>query len=146
MAHYMRYIATDTREITLELLETALQAVDPFYHLECEANFAKFMYGDATYGRMSVSRPGDEEFAEEIQDLRAALKDIPYAESKAARKVFKFAETLVVLQVIWESRDDESTLERIQPLWRWLLENRVGLLQVDNAGYYGLHGLVVAMR
>ena len=32
MAHYMRS-ATDTREITLELLETALQAVDPFYRL-----------------------------------------------------------------------------------------------------------------
>ena len=146
MAHYMRYIATDTREITLELLETALQAVDPFYRLQSEAGLAKLMYGDATYGRMSVSRPGDEEFAEEIQDLCAALKDIPYSTGKPARKVFKFAETLVVLQVIWESRDNESTLERIQPLWRWLLQNRVGLLQVDNEGYYGIQGLVVAMR
>lgn len=146
MAHYMRYITTDPREITLDLLETALQAIDPFYHLQREAGSAKLMYGEATYGRISVSRLGDEEFTEELQDLRAALKDIPYAKGKTARNVFKFAEALVVLQVIWESRDDQSTLERIQPLWRWLLENRVGLLQVDNEGYYGTHGIVVAMR
>ncbi len=146
MAHYMRYVATDTREITLELLETALQAIDPFYHFQGDAGQAKLMYGDASYGRISVSQPGHEEFAAEIQDLRAALKDIPYAQSKTARKVFKFAETLVVLRVVWESRDNESTLERIQPLWHWLLQNRVGLLQVDDEGYYGVHGLVVPMR
>jgi hypothetical protein len=53
---------------------------------------------------------------------------------------------LVVLKVLWEDRDTETTLQRIRPLWDWLLAHRTGLLQVDDEGYYGPGGLVLEVK
>lgn len=146
MGYYMRYAAADTREITPCLLETVLRALDPWYRLEAESRTSKLMYGDGTYGRMSLLRAGEEEFQAEMADLRAAMADISLSQRKTVHNVLRQAETLVVLKVVWEARDTESTMERIHPLWRWLLENRTGLLQVDDEGYYGPNGLLLKVR
>ncbi len=146
MAHYLRYLVSDPRGLSWTELDEALRAFDAAYRIEQEGSERRLCYGDGVFGRMTLAQRGDPFFAEEFDDLQAAMEHIPLQDRKTVRQVMQHTQALIVLRVVWENRDTESTLERIQPLWDWLLAHRTGLLQVDTEGYYGPSGLILVVR
>ena len=144
MGYYMRFISTDEQEITLSLLKSALKLVDPQYSIanvhKIPREFGDLMHGNDIYGQIEINRLGDSLFEEELEELKELL-----GESKGKESVLQIltnAKTSVVIQVLWQERDSEQTLSKIDPLWNWLFTNRQGLLQADGEGYYDSSGLI----
>lgn len=42
----------------------------------------------------------------------------------------------LVVRVLWGGRGGNETLDRLDPLWEWLMVNYKGLLQADDEGFY----------
>ena len=58
---------------------------------------------------------------------------------KPKQRVLAFLKQIkvrIVVQVLWGGREGEDTLEKLDPLWEWLMTNYKGLLYVDGEGFY----------
>jgi hypothetical protein len=139
MCYYMRYIVTDEEGVSLLEIEQALQTVDPSYSIQD----GDLRFGDDLYGQIEVNRSGDTLFEEEIEEFIAELEDIKGGSKKTVETALRSANTIVAVQVLWQGRETEETLGRVDPLWEWLFANRQGLLQADGEGYYSTSGLVL---
>jgi len=151
VGHYMRFIVTDERGVTLSVLEEALQGVDERYHLEEKVIFsqsesAELWYGSGLYGEIEINRVGDILFQEEVEELREFVEGGMSGDRGRVLEMLGEARAIVALRVLWQGRGVEETLGKIRPLWEWLFRNRRGLLQVDGEGYYEGGGLVLEER
>ena len=55
------------------------------------------------------------------------------------------ATSIIAVRVLWQGREPEPTLEKLDALWNWLLSNRTGLMQADDEGYYDSSGLILSV-
>ena len=133
MGYYMRYILTDDRETTLSQIETGLKQVDPGYSI---GDGETLMYGDELYGEIEINVPGDGLFEAEVEDLKEEIQDNRGRNKTTVLEALQKARAIVAVRVLWQGRETEQTLEKIDPLWEWLFDNREGLLQADGEGYY----------
>jgi len=131
MSYFMRYISTDTAPITLAQLEQALQAVNSRYRIVNNV----LHLGDDVYGDLEINLPGDELFADEITELQETVSDTRSKQKRTVLETLQQATAIVAVQVLWQNREMETTLQGLDPLWTWLLAHRQGLLQVDGEGY-----------
>jgi DNA polymerase III psi subunit len=147
MGYYMRFISTDEQEITIPLLESVLKSFDLQYSVvnvqEVPRECGNLMYGNEIYGQIEINRPGDNLFEEELEELKESLSESKGRKKKTVLQTLTNAQTILAIQVLWQNRDTEQTLSKIDPLWLWLLSNRKGLLQADGEGYYDSSGLVL---
>ena len=149
MAYYMRYLMTDPQDITLPLLADVLQQVDAAYTIEqtpdaafIEAGLLK--YGETVLGDIEINRADDELFADEINALHDELyHELPSEGLTTVLATLKQAVLLLAVEVMWEGDDEDTALQRLDPLWDWLLANRAGLLQSDGEGYYDRRGTLI---
>jgi hypothetical protein len=132
MSYFMRYISTDATPITLAQLEQGLQAVNPTYRVVDSV----LHLGDEVYGDIEINYPSDELFADEIAELQEAVRDAHGKQKRVVLNVLQQATTIIAVQVLYQNREIETTLQALDPLWTWLFTNRQGLLQVDGEGYY----------
>ncbi len=143
----MRYISTDEQEITIPVLESALKQIDSRYSItdvrKSPRESGDLMYGDDVYGQIEINGPGDGLFEEELGELKEFLSESRSKNKRAVLETLANSKRTVAIQVLWQDRDDEQTLGRIDPLWGWLFANRRGLLQVDGEGYYDSSGLIL---
>ena len=133
MGYYMRYILTDDRETTLSQIETGLKQVDPDYSI---GDGETLMYGDELYGEIEINVPGDGLFEAEVEELKEEIQDNRGMNKTTVLEALQKARAIVAVRVLWQGRETEQTLEKIDPLWEWLFDNREGLLQADGEGYY----------
>ncbi len=133
MGYYMRYILTDDRETTLSEIETGLKQVDPDYSI---GDGETLMYGDELYGEIEINVPGDGLFEAEVEELKEEIKDNRGRNKTTVLEALQKARAIVAVRVLWQDRETEQTLDKIDPLWEWLFDNREGLLQADGEGYY----------
>jgi hypothetical protein len=147
MSYYMRYISTDEQEITVPMLERILKSLDPQYSIanaqESPTESGDLVYGNENYGQIEINRPGDSLFEEELEELREFLNEARGKKKEIVLQTLDNATTTVAIQVLWQERNTEQTLSKIDPLWQWLFSNRKGLLQVDGEGYYDSSGLIL---
>jgi len=147
MGYFMRFIVTDG-ELRLEEVEHALSAVDPPFRLqghgESRDHSADLYRGDELYGELEVNRPGDDLFEDEIDELLELLEGQEGEAVETVETVLRGATAILAVRVLWQGREVESTLSSLDPLWRWLHDQREGLLQADDEGYYDGDGLVLA--
>lgn len=143
MGYYMRFITTDENETTLSTLEEALKQIDPAYSITASGELT---HGDDLYGVIEINRPGDELFDEEIEELREIVEDVRGKRRADVLKTLGEATAIIAVQVLWEDRQPEATLEKLNPLWQWLFSHRTGLLQADDEGYYDARGLVLRVE
>jgi hypothetical protein len=141
MGYYMRFISTDDREITLSILEQALQKVDSRYSISA---FGQLRYADDLYGLLQID-PVDE-FDEEIAELKEDVEEVQGGRRAEVLNTLDGARTMVAVQVLRQDREMEPTLQKIDPLWDWLFSHRKGLHQADGEGYYDRSGLILAVR
>jgi hypothetical protein len=140
MGYYMRYITTDKQEITIALLESVLKQIDPQYSIAnaqtTSSQSGDLMYGNEIYGQIEINSAGDNLFEEELEELKELLEDSKGKGKKIVSQTLSNAKTTVAIQVLWQERETEATLSKIDPIWKWLFANRKGLLQPDGEGYY----------
>jgi hypothetical protein len=139
VGYYMRYILTDDRSITLEELDVALKAVDSAYAIK----EGELCHGPELYGEIELNHSGEELFEEEIKELQEFVNDDDSDNRDRVLRVLRAAKAILAIRVLWQGRETEPTLEKIDPLWTWLMANRDGLLQADGDGYYDRTGLVL---
>ena len=143
MSYYMRYLIDDDKKIDLEVIETALKRSNPDYKLEskdAEAETATLMLGTALYGQVEINRRGSELLDEELEELLECIEDAEGSGADSVKQVLQDCCSMVALQVLWQGRDTESTLAKIDPLWKWLFSEYRGLLQADGEGFYNADG------
>jgi hypothetical protein len=141
MGYYMRFISTDDREITLSILEQALLKVDPRYSISAvgELRHAKDLYGLIQIDLL-------DECDEEIAELKEDVEEARGTRRAEVIKTLDEARTMVAVQVLWQGRETEPTLLKIDPLWDWLFSYRTGLQHADGEGYYDRSGLILQVR
>ena len=143
MSYYMRYISTDALQITLEILHKELQAVDQRYSVDASGDLK---FGDDVYGAVEINFPDEEVFDEEIQELKEFVEDVRGWKKREVIKTLNAAKATVAVQVLSGGRETNDALEKLSPLWDWLLSNRKGLLQADDEGYYNKSGLILKVE
>jgi len=65
MGYYLRYITTDARPVTLDMLERALKAVDGRYAIarsEFDDLTGELTFGERLCGVVEINVPGDDIF------------------------------------------------------------------------------------
>lgn len=132
MSYYMRFIQTDDEPVTLEVLRDGLQEEDDY---TIDEN-GRLCLSNSQCAEIQIHRPGDTCFEKEIATLSEAVRRIGGPSGKRVLKSLDGAQSLVIVRVLWQDRQPEETLQKIDPLWRWLFENRNGLVQADDEGYY----------
>lgn len=148
MGYYMRFILTDDQPISLAAIETALKQVDPAYALT-DVQLEPFEHGHLThdgalYGEIEINDVDpkeDEEFEEFREDIEETGK--PASKRKTVLNLLQQAKRMVVIRVLWQGRETEPTLQKIDPLWEWLFTSRKGLLYAEGEGFYDSTGLVL---
>jgi hypothetical protein len=150
MGYYMRFFDTSPPPLTVEAIEVALKEIDPAYHIEIAKDAripqGDLYFGDAIYGEIEINQPGDGVFDEELDEMLEFLEESEGAGRARVEAVLRSAQRTVVVRVLWQTRDTESTMIRIDPLWDRLFIEREGLLQADGEGYYDDDELILAVK
>ena len=147
MGYSMRFVSADATEATLPAIAEALRAVDPSYELKADEEVASpsadLLFEGDPYAEIEINTPGDGLFAEEIAELKEFLEDAGLGDKAKVLTVLESAKVIIAVQVLFGGRETEETMEKLDPLWEWLLANRSGLLQADGEGYYDSTGLIL---
>ena len=145
----MRFISIDDQDVSLNILESALKRENPAYLIERDEesdSTGVLTYNGAVYGEIEVNRPGDEVFEEESEELKEFVEDAEGERKSEVLSVLSEAKAIIAVRVLWQGRETEDTLEKIDPLWQWLFANRKGLQQAGGEGYYDASGLVLEVE
>jgi hypothetical protein len=145
----MRFIAVDEQDVSLSILEAALQQTDAAYLIERDEDSdseGALTYEGDVYGQLEVSRAGDGIFNEEIEELKEFVEESEGEKKSEVTHILSQAKAIVAIRVLWQGRESEETLEKVGPLWQWLFANRTGLLQADGEGYYDASGLILEVE
>lgn len=148
MGCYLRYLVDGQKEITLDIIETALQRGDPRYQLEGkdpENERAVLKLGSEIFGELEVNRRGSELMDEELEELFEEIEGAEGDSTEDVKRLIRGCLCMVVVRVLWQGRDTESTLQGIDPLWEWLFSEYSGLLLAEGEGYYDSNGQVLAL-
>lgn len=150
MGYYLRFIVTDDRQVDLSLLEGALKTVDSSYQIADRysgpTETGNLVGGGELYGQVEINRPGDGLFEEELEELKEEAEEGRGRGREAVPQALKTARALVAIQVLWQDRETDATLERIDPLWHWLFANRKGLPEADREGYHDQSGHILQVE
>jgi hypothetical protein len=145
----MRFIAADEQDVSLSVLEAALKQTDAAYLIERDEesdSAGALTYNGDIYGEIEVNRPGEEIFAEEIEELAESVGGAEGERKSEVLSVLRQAKAIIAVRVLWQGRESEETLGKIDPLWQWLIANRKGLSQADGEGYYDASGLILEVE
>lgn len=149
MGYYIRFIVYDEKDITLDAIEDGIKCIDPKFNLaewdrECE--YAELLHGDDLYGELEIIRLDQDDVDEEIEELIEDLEDATEGDKDKVINLLKKAKVMLVIRVLWQGRDAETTIDTIAPLWDWLFKNYQGLLQVDGEGYFDNGNQILQME
>jgi len=147
---YMRFFSTDTRPLTLSILETNLKQLSSDYTIDhvptgsSETGFLKF--GPDTLGEIEVSQRGRDNFEDDIKEFKQAVQGIQHPNTKVVIEVLNNVNTIIVVQLSSDAREVEGLQKKIEPLWEWLFSNSEGLLHVDDEGFYRETELILELE
>jgi len=142
MGYYMRFFVEDGQPLTLDEVATGLRGIDPDFRVEADGTLHR---SGQLLGQLEVCSKGDEVLQDEIGEFLEMIED---AEGpRTAELVDRLNQVTAVLgvQVLWQGRTSEQTLNLLDPLWNWLMEHRRGLVQADGEGFYDGRQLMVAL-
>lgn len=146
MGYYMRYVVVDKKDLDLDMLEHSLRAYDPAYAIVTRQkgrNAGDLTHGGEVCAQIEINRPHNGLFDDEIQELVEFANEADGKGKKTVLRCLKKARLIVAVQVLFQNRETETTLQKIDPLWQWLFANREGMLQADGEGYYKERGELV---
>ena len=141
MGYYMRYLFEGEAAVDLRSLEASIgEAGYTFDRWENDDSSVEIHYQGEVLAELELehleSGGEDEEIQELIEDVES-IKGLFKGKSK--KRVLAFlrqVQVRLVVRVLWGGRDGDETLDRLDPIWRWLMSNYSGLLQADDQGYF----------
>jgi hypothetical protein len=142
----MRYIVADERTVTLDDVRAVFTNAGAEYEVDGDDVEATITLRGRAVGQIVLNLPGDGLFDGEIEELIEFAKRGQGKGLSRVTETLRAARQIVAVQVLFGGDDVEPTLAAIDPLWRWLHENRTGLAQADGEGYYDAKGLILALR
>jgi hypothetical protein len=137
---FIRFILTGEHDLTLAAIAHGLKEIDPAFSIfvnNAAPNSGDIVYGSEIYGEIEVNRPDDLVFSEDIADLRDQLTDMDEDGVPAVRQTLDTASGMIAFQL---SEAGHDHYRQIDPFWDWLFDHYVGLLQIDEEGYYTRSG------
>jgi hypothetical protein len=150
MGYYMRFFDVSDEAIDLQVLDAALRGIDSAYHIDVfpETNTlqGELHHHDVLYGEIEINQPGDGLFDDEIQEQLESIEEAGEGDNARVEDTLRSAKRTIVVRLLWQDRDPEESLERLDALWFWLQTNRNGLLQADGEGFYDADGLILAVQ
>lgn len=146
MGYYMRFIVADERPVALTDLHAALNRASPDYEFNADEVEATVSFRGHRVGHLTLNVPGDGLFDDERAELIEFAKNGEGNAKSQVIEVLQAARGIVAVQVLFGDGNTERTLAALDPLWRWLHTNRVGLLQADGEGYYRGSELILAFE
>lgn len=84
---------------------------------------------------LEFSYPGDELFQEEIEEFMECLEG-SFFKRRRVEKCLKNCKGILVVQVLLGGKQHNETLDRLAPLWQFLMKRSKGLIQADGEGFY----------
>lgn len=141
MGYYMRYLLTTDAKLTLDELETALKQVDTKYQIRRDPIlplFGTLLLGKYICGELEINFPGDEDgiFEEDIEEMRDLITESGQDSETKVRDVLDKTTCIIALNAVWQGNDPDVTLDKMEPLWSWLFDHHLGLLQADSEGFF----------
>ena len=149
MGYYLRFIATEKSVISLQQVQVALAKIDSSYKLlvsQIENTRGELHYKDLVLGEIEINIPNDDIFDEDIEELIELIEDSGHKNEAKVRNTLKSATHIVAVSALWQGKDSEETLSKLEPLWDWLFANCKGLLQADNDGFYDESGMILELN
>lgn len=146
MGYYMRFFQTDDAPLTLTEIEAGLQAIDTGYAIEGNApedDVGELTYAGDLYGQIEVNRVGTDLADEELGEFRERIEDDSEGDRERVLAVVAATRAILAVRVLWQGREAEPTLRRLDPLWEWLFETHEGLMHADGEGFYDEENLVL---
>lgn len=145
MGYYMRFVIDDEKKIALSQVLRGLKDMDRRYRFDGwnqTRDSVDFYHGDELLGELDLYgiEPGepDEEIEDLIEDAHAAGG--PHVDQIVS--VLDEARNILAIRVLWQNREQEETLSRIDPLWDWLFAHYSGILHTDDGEFYNAEGLL----
>ena len=127
-------------------LGDALRAAGPGYEVQADGEAATIVHAGTAIAQLEINTPGDGLFDEEREELPGFATEAHGPGKARVLSALRDARAIVAAQVLFGTGETESTLARLDPLWKWLFRNRRGLLQADAEGYYDERGLVLKVQ
>ncbi|HVU14379.1 MAG TPA: hypothetical protein VHD90_24040 [Phototrophicaceae bacterium] len=138
MGDFIRYILTGEHDLSLDVIEAGLKAVDAEFSLfrdPATTNSADVLHGSEVMGEIEINRPADQEFQEDIEDLRDELSYIDDQDTTRVAQFLAQATGMVAFQLVESGHDNYRWID---PFWDWLFDHYPGVLQIDEEGYYSI--------
>lgn len=153
MGYYMRYLFEGQPDVGLDALEAALKEIDggyAFVDWENDRRSAEIRYRDGVYGAFDLEYIEGDGEDEEIQEMIEEVESVTgLFTKKPKQRVLEFLRQVrvrLVVRVLWGGREGNETLDRLNPVWQWLMANYKGLLQADDEGCYEGRKLILKIR
>jgi len=146
VGYYMRYIVAEDRPVHINDVITLFARAGTDYALDGDEVEATISHRGRVVGQIVLNVPGDGLFDAEIEELLEFAKEGKGDGKARVTEVLRSARQTVAVQVLFGAGDTEATLSAIDPLWRWLHANRIGLLLADGEGYYDAKALILALK
>jgi hypothetical protein len=156
MAYFMRFLITGDYSPSVENMRQTLVSRDASYELISRQpvpyETLVLTHAGEEYAEIDFNRPGDDLFADELDDLLEELDETVFdtEEDSRVRDVVaeQVRETRLILsaEILFGDNFLEDGIRLIDPLWDWLFEQTDGLLKIDNEGYYDADGLLLSIE
>lgn len=146
MSYYIRFLATDTKNISLRALDSWLKQKDAAYSIDHDNESdqeAEITYKGNIYGQIEINRSEDDIFEDDINLLKEAAQDAEGEQKSEVLRALDETRTMFALRVLWQGRETEETLQKLNPLWEWLFANHEGILHAENEGFYNASDLIL---
>ncbi len=144
MGYYMRFIMTDGG-ITLPELHGIVQRINPAYTLQPDEvpDLADILYDNQRIAQLEINHPDEDIFEDDISEFKDLVGVPENANAQKVLDALNSATALIAIESFWEEGKADETLDKLDPLWDWLLTNRKGIVQADGEGFYDASGLLI---
>ena len=146
MGYYMRYIVADERPVDFTEIGRAIAPTGGLIEPDGGRATALLQQDGTPIAKLEINVPGDGLFDTELGELVEFVEDADGPAKHRVLATLRAARTIVAAQVLFGTRDTDSTLSALDPVWQWLMRNRQGLLQADGEGYYDAEGLILEVE
>lgn len=146
MGYFMRYFAASSDNLNLVGIEAALKGLDAGYQIIPDASvedFGELRFENMLIARIEINRPGDEIFEDDLDEFRDLVGAPSSPDEQHVLLSLNQTQTLIALEIFWESTNSEPVFARVDPLWQWFFAHHPGVLQADGEGFYDQTGLIV---
>jgi hypothetical protein len=144
----MRFYDTTPRPLTVSQIGRALRKADPAFLVGVVGRrlAGTLSYSDEEHAQIEINTRRQELFRNELAEMLEEVVQSKARAKSSVERTLRDARRVIAVEVLFGKRDLETTLSRLDMLWKWLFNTRSGLLQADGEGFYNRRGLILPVK